>query len=37
MYAVKNEGLEKEKPVRIASRVFGAKLIELYFCFLDSF
>ena len=31
MYGVKNEGLEKEKPVRIASRMLGAKLIELYF------
>ena len=31
MYYVKNEGLEKEKPVRIASRMLGAKLIELYF------
>ena len=31
MYGVKNEGLEKEKPVRVASRMLGAKLIELYF------
>jgi hypothetical protein len=28
MYGVKNEGLEKGKPVRIASRMLGAKLIE---------
>ena len=31
MYGVKNEGLEKEKHVRMASRMLGAKLIELYF------
>ena len=30
-YGVKNEGLEKEKHVRMASRMLGAKLIELYF------
>jgi len=30
-YGVKNEGLERGKPVRIASRVLCAKLIELYF------
>ena len=29
MYYVKNEGLEKGKHVRIASRMLGAKLIEL--------
>jgi hypothetical protein len=31
MYCVKNEGSEKGKHVRIASRMLGAKLIELYF------
>ena len=35
MYYVKNEGLEKGKHVRIASRMLGAKLIELYFRLID--
>ena len=30
MYCVKNEGSEKGKHVRIASRMLGAKLLELY-------
>ena len=35
MYYAKNEGLEKGKHVRIASRMLGAKLIELYFRLID--
>ena len=34
-YDVKNEGLEKEKHVRMASRMLGAKLIELCFRWID--